>query len=353
MNPKFDLNNSKKLSDFEYLFTRPAQVQFDLTNKCNLDCVYCYNKDNCFKKRELNNDELRIINKKIINQLNPLYVSFSGGEPLIRAEILLELADSLKRNGIKVHLNTNLLLINKLIAKRIGEIGFDKINVNIDSLNKQNEIRGGKDLLKKLFDSLELLEKYFDKNKISIACVVNKLNYKEIFELASFVKKRDYMELHLLDMIPCGESRHKYILSKKEWREFYTIYQKIKKLDIKIKPNHALIFLNELDRIKIPFCMAGRFKMVITASGYIVPCNYFKSEKFLCGNALTDDLLKVWKDSSVMKKFRYFIPKEDKCSKCDLLRLCTGGCRAFADKLLGDPFRGDPYCVIYGLRDGK
>jgi radical SAM protein with 4Fe4S-binding SPASM domain len=351
--PEFNLENCKKLHDFEFLFKRPAQVQFDLTNKCNLNCIYCYNKYNLLEKNELTDEDLKLINKKIIEQLNPLYVSFSGGEPLTRSNILIELANSLKKNNIKVHLNTNLLLINEEIAKKINEIKFDKINVNIDSLDKQDEIRGGKNLLKKLFSSLDILEKYVDKKIISIACVINKLNYKDIYKIASLVKEKGYMELHLLDMIPCDDSKIKYTLSKKEWLEFYEIYKNIKNLNIKIKPNHALIFLSESNRIRIPFCMAGRFKMVITANGNIVPCNYFKSNNFICGNALEDNLMNVWTNSTIMKKFRYFMPKEEKCIKCKLVDLCTGGCRAFAETLLGDAFRGDPYCVIQGLRDEK
>jgi radical SAM protein with 4Fe4S-binding SPASM domain len=346
-----EINNSQ-FNKFKKLFIRPAIVQIDLTNKCNLNCFYCYNKSNSLKFKEQSDEDLINTTKKVITQLNPLTVVFSGGEPLLRKEILFKLSKMLKENGINIHLNTNSLLIDENIAKELSNLGIAKISINIDSLKIQDNIRGGVNLLDKAMKSLEILEKYFPKNRISISCVVNALNYREIVEIAKFVKKSGYGEIHLLDMIPCNESQKKLLLSREQWLEFFSLYREIQKLGIKILPNHALLFLDEFqEKVKVPFCMAARFKMVITADGKIVPCNYFKEEKFVCGDALKDDLLKVWQDSEIMKKFRYFNPEEKICKKCENVSLCTGGCRAFARMLLGDPFRGDPYCVLYDLKN--
>jgi len=349
-----DLVNGDFISDFNKLFLFPTQVQIDLTNKCNLNCIYCYNRYNLIEGSDLSDKGWHNIIDKLITQVKPIYVSFSGGEPLIRANLLFSLTKKLKKAGINVHLNTNSLLIDEKIAKELSELGIDKININIDSLEKQDEIRQGNNLLVTVFKSLNILDKFFPKDKISIACVISKLNYKGILDIAKFVKERNYGELHLLDMIPCEKSSEKFILKKEEWEEFYLDYQKIKYLGIKIKPNHALLFLKELeDKVKIPFCMAGRYKMVITANGKIVPCNYFKEEGFICGDATKDNLLKVWRDSKIMNQFRYFEPKEKQCKNCSISKLCTGGCRAFALKMLNDINRGDPYCILYGLKDEK
>lgn len=347
-------NKSKVFKKFEKLFVRPGSVQVDLTNRCNLNCIYCYNRANLLdsNRKELSDKEWEFVVAKIIKQLNPLTVTFSGGEPFLRFRLMLKLAKKLKENDIYVHINTNGLLIDADKAKALKKFDIDQLNINIDSFKKQDFLRGGKRLIPKLSKSLKNLKKYFYSQGISISCVVNKLNYREILDIADFVRVNDFKEIHFLDMIPCMATDKNFLLSKKEWLEFFELCKKVKDMDIQIRPNHALLFLAEFKKIvKFPFCMAGRFKMVITASGQIVPCNYFKKKEFLCGNVLKDDLLKVWKNSPIMKKFRYFIPKEKKCQNCEFFKLCTGGCRALALTILGDAFKADPYCLLYNLKN--
>ena len=339
---------------FEELFVRPGSIQIDLTNRCNLNCIYCYNRTNLLakNKKELSDTEWKLVVSNIISRLSPLFITFSGGEPFLRSELLFSLSRKLKKAKIYVHINTNGLLIDKIIARELKKIGIDQLNINIDSFKNQDFLRGGSNLILRLEDSLKNLKKYFYAQRISISCVVNKLNYREILKIAEFVKEGGFKEIHLLDMIPCVPADKKFLLSKKEWLDFFKLCKKIKKMGVQIRPNHALLFLDEFkDRVKVPFCMGGRFKMVITANGQIVPCNYFKKEKFLCGNALEDDLLDIWRNSPMMKKFRYFVPREEKCQNCNFLNLCTGGCRAFALSVLGNEFKSDPYCLVYNLKN--
>ena len=344
--------NKPKFSNFEKIFERPYHVQVDLTNKCNLNCVYCYNKKNSLGKKDLSDKKYKLLIKKIIKELNPVYVSFSGGEPLLKANLFFELARELKKKNIKVHLNTNSLLLTEKIAKELNKIRVDKVNINIDSFNSQDKLRGGKKLIEKTLKSIDTLKQNFPKEKISIACVITNLNYKDILEIAKYVKKQGFMEIHLLDMIPCEPCAKKLFLTKEQWKEFYKTYKKIKRMGIKINPNHALLFLKEFEKyVKIPFCMAGRLKMVISANGKIIPCNYFRTKKFVCGNALKGNLLEKWQNSPILKTFRYFLPKEEKCQKCKLINLCTGGCRAMSFFIEGDLFKADPYCLKYNLKD--
>ncbi|MFA5126112.1 MAG: radical SAM protein [archaeon] len=336
---------------FEKVYERPITVQLDLTNGCNLDCFYCYNKQNTIKGKELSDKEYKKVVLKIIKQLNPISITFSGGEPLTRPKLLFKLAKMFSDNDIEIFLNTNGLLITDEIAKNINSVKFELVSINIDSLKKQDDIRNGKNLIKKTIKSLETLSKHYPQNRISISCVVSKMNYKDLLPIAEFVKKNGYRNIHLLDMIPCDESAKKLMLNKEEWEYFYKKYMEIEAMNIKITPNHALLFLSGMEKqLRAPFCMGGKFKMVITANGKIVPCNYFKKEEYICGDTIKDNLLDVWQNAPIMKKFRYFEPVEKKCQQCTMKRLCKGGCRALSDHLLGDPFKADPYCTVYGLK---
>ena len=341
------------LHNFSFYFQYPTQVQFDITNHCNLECLYCYNKaSEFFSNKDMTDKEVMTVIDKIIKQLNPLFVSFSGGEPFIRKRLLFKCIQKLKSNKIDVHINTNGTLIDRKVAQRLHDLNVDKININLESLDpkKHDLVRGKKGCFQKITSNLEILKRYVGSKRISIATVVTKENIDSILDLAHFVKDNGFMEFHLLDMIPTRNNEHKYVPEKKDWFKFYKIFEDISKLNIDIKPNHALLFMKKFKKkIPFPFCMAGRLKMVICADGNIVPCDYFKSKKFVCGNALTDDLEKVWLDSDIMNKFRYSMKGYESCFSCKFIKKCGGGCKALSLAFCGSPFKPDPYCSIYGF----
>jgi AdoMet-dependent heme synthase len=340
------------IHNFFFYFQRPTQVQIDITNKCNLKCIYCYNYSNEFLKEELSNDNFRIVVDKVITQLNPVFVSFSGGEPFTRKELLFESIDKIKKNNIGVHINTNALLITREDAEKLKELKVDKININIESNNPKSHdtLRGLKGAYELLQEKLEILKETVGPEKISLAVVVTKKNIDDLFTLAQKVKKEGFMELHLLDMIPTDKNDTEYLPSKEDWKKFYANFKDILDLGINIKPNHALLFMEHFKKKTVlPFCMAGRLKMVICANGNVVPCNYFKDKEFLCGNALQENLLEIWQDSEVMVKFRYSMDGYESCAGCDFVEKCAGGCKALAKGFGHDPFFPDPYCKEYGF----
>jgi 7-carboxy-7-deazaguanine synthase len=77
---------------------------------CNIDCRFCDEaKKNRFK--EYSTDELIAI---IIKENNKV-ISFTGGEPLLRAGFLKEILPKLRKKGFLIYLETNGTLKNKLL----------------------------------------------------------------------------------------------------------------------------------------------------------------------------------------------------------------------------------------------
>ncbi len=337
--------------DAEALYERPITVQIDTTNRCNLSCEYCYNKENSVKGRELNDNEFIKIIEKIIKELNPVRVCFSGGETLLRKELFFKSTKILKDANIDVHINTNGFLIDKDVAQKMRELGVDLVRIALDDIKDlKNTDRFGRSL----GEVLDNLSNYFVKENVVIACVIRKSNKDRLFDMASFVKSKGFGTFHLLDLIPCGINGKKEMLEKEDWKEFYKIFSKIKKIGVNIIPNHALLFENnQTKNLVVPFCMAGKYKFIITANGFVVPCNYFKSEKWVCGDARKENLLKIWHESEGILRFRYPKLNNSKCKNCDLNKLCQGGCKALAERMMGDPFGGDPYCIEYNLGNNQ
>lgn len=339
------------LKKFDDLFSRPAVVQIDLTNSCNLRCFYCYEVGNKTKGRELRDKEVMYIITKVVEELDPVFISFSGGEPFMRKKLLFKLLEYLLKKDVDVIVNTNGTLLSKEDIRKLKELEVFKININLEAMNPEihDKIRGVRGSFSRVMKTLRMISEEGLSERTSIATVINKLNLNEIPKIARFVKEKDFMEYHLLDMIPVTKESKKYMLEKEDWIYFVKkVYPKILRENINIRPNHALLFLLNFKNVRIPFCMAGRLKMVITANGYVVPCNYFKERDYIVGNALKDNLLDIWRNSKILRCFRYYIPSS--CLNCSHKMKCAGGCRALSKVLLGDPSLPDPYCSRYSLQ---
>lgn len=335
--------------DFSHFFERPTKVQIDITNKCNFNCEYCYNKNNDFlKELELDDDQLLTLVDKIVDELNPVVISFSGGEALLRKDVLIKAIDKLKDKDIDSWLTTNASLLNTKTIIELKEAGLNKIFTNIDSEDQKvhDLLRGKEGSFSKSMDVICELVSIFGSDNVITTLVVTKQNYKSVVPMAKLSKKLGVNKCHLLDFIPISKESQSLMLSKDEWYELKNdINSSNIQKDIGLQLCHAFLFMSdEYQKMDFPFCMAGRFTMVITASGHIVPCNHIKKREFYCGHALNDNLLEIWQNSEILKKFRYYDYSDKGCKTCKKFRKCAGGCKAMSYMISGSCFEKDPYC---------
>lgn len=107
-------------------------ICWNITNKCNENCKFCY--------RKLCKDNTIEENKKIFDQLSKIKIgkiSFCGGEPLLY-DGLFEIVDYIHNLNpqIKLSITTNGQIIDdKLLEKIISK--FDYITYSIDSSNEE------------------------------------------------------------------------------------------------------------------------------------------------------------------------------------------------------------------------
>lgn len=93
-------------------------------NGCKLRCLFCHNPETWIKKN--NNINVIDVYNKIINfkeyYKNGGGVTFSGGEPLLHGDFIIELSKLLKKDNIHIALDT----------AGVGIGNYDKILENID-----------------------------------------------------------------------------------------------------------------------------------------------------------------------------------------------------------------------------
>ncbi len=112
-------------------------VRIAITEKCNLRCTYCMPEEGVdFKNGEqiLTADEiLRTIN--VLAGMGVKKVRFTGGEPLVRKDIVKLVEGAANTPGIKsVHLTTNGIIFPKY-AQQLRDAGLTGVNISLDTFD--------------------------------------------------------------------------------------------------------------------------------------------------------------------------------------------------------------------------
>lgn len=118
-------------------------VRIAITEKCNLRCTYCMPEEGVdFQDKEkiLRGDEiLRLIG--VLARMGIKKVRFTGGEPLVRKDIVDLVRGAVATPGIKaVHMTTNGLLFDRY-AERLRAAGLTGVNISMDTMDAEKFVR--------------------------------------------------------------------------------------------------------------------------------------------------------------------------------------------------------------------
>jgi cyclic pyranopterin phosphate synthase len=92
------------------------ELRISITNRCNLNCLYCKKEGIPESSYEMTKEEIL----ELINQARKFRVKkvkFTGGEPLIRKD-LAEIIENIPK-GIVKSISTNGLLLNEDLIKKL------------------------------------------------------------------------------------------------------------------------------------------------------------------------------------------------------------------------------------------
>jgi MoaA/NifB/PqqE/SkfB family radical SAM enzyme len=118
---------------------QPVGVKLELTYRCNLRCGFCYTdspRRTLEGTLDLPDDAWRGIVDDAID-LGVIEAVVTGGEPLLRRELALELIERLGRAGVGVSLNTNGWFVDDELADRLAAVRGIRVHVSIDGASAQ------------------------------------------------------------------------------------------------------------------------------------------------------------------------------------------------------------------------
>ena len=180
-------------------FNRPASnLRVSLTPACNLRCIYCHAEGEVSPEASLSAPEIAGI-MQVAKEVGFRSVKFTGGEPLLRKD-LLEIVRSVPE-GLESSMTTNGTLLAD-IAPGLRESGLSRVNISLDSLDHETyRAITGKDSLDAVLEGIDAaLATGLTPVKLNMV-VLKGINEHEIDDFIRFVKGNRNLVLQLIELM--------------------------------------------------------------------------------------------------------------------------------------------------------
>ena len=193
-------------------------VRMSVTDRCDFRCVYCMSDKMAFTPRAqlLTLEELEWVGRAFV-ELGVTKIRLSGGEPLLRKNILQLFQRLGKLNGLKeLVLTTNGSRLTKM-AIPLKAAGVKRINISLDTLKPkrfQKITRTGK-LITVLQGIDAAIQAGFQRLKLNAVILKNR-NHDEVIDLVQFAIERG-IDISFIEEMPLG-----IIAERKRGESFYS-----------------------------------------------------------------------------------------------------------------------------------
>lgn len=327
-------------------------VSWNTTNQCNMYCSHCYRDAGCKVDDELSTAEA----KTLLNQIACAgfkIMIFSGGEPLMRPDILdlIKYATSLKLIPV---LGTNGTLITKSMANDLKLAGAKGVGISLDSLDsdKHDKFRSFKNAWQGAVDGMKNCREVG--LPFQIHTTVMDWNQHELESITDFAVEIGAKAHHFFFLVPTGRAKtiEEESLRAESYEEVLSqIMKKQLTVDIELKPTCAPQFIRIADQLGIDTrfkrgCLAGLSYCIISPRGKVQPCAYLNME---LGDVRQTPFNEIWKNSDVLNRLRT-LNYEDGCGHCEYKNRC-GGCRARAAFYHnGNYMSEEPWCLYHNRK---
>ena len=204
---KTDIINSGILKD-AYIKDRFGRtfnyLRIAVNEYCNLRCIYCMPEEGVpfqEKDRLLGKNEIcKII--KIMSDLGVSKIRFTGGEPLLRKDLLDLIKYTYQKTDISsIHLTTNGVLLSRNIDQLV-KAGLDGINISLDTLNKEKFKKiTRREELDKVLEGLDLaISSGLKSIKVNIVAMKD-FNNDEIIDFVELTRDND-ITVRFIELMP-------------------------------------------------------------------------------------------------------------------------------------------------------
>lgn len=185
---------------------RPVGVKLELTHACNLRCDFCYTdspRHTVARTVDLDDDAWRGVVEEAI-ELGVIEAVLTGGEPLLRAPLALELIERMARAGIAVTLNTNGWFVDEPLADRLAAVPGLTVSVSVDGATPElhDAARGVPGSWRRAVSAIALL---LERDvRVTVGHVVTPLNARWFAQLLEHAWLLGVRSIRVTPVVPVG-----------------------------------------------------------------------------------------------------------------------------------------------------
>jgi PqqA peptide cyclase len=327
----------------------PLALLAELTHRCPLRCPYCSNPLELARaSAELDTATWsRVFNEAAA--LGVLQVHFSGGEPLVRRDLVELVADATKA-GLYVNLITSGIRLDADRLARLVEAGLEHVQL---SLQDSDPARG--DRVAGLAGAQQAKHRVARLVReaglpLTANAVVHRQNLEHLEDIIDLAVTlgADRLEVAHVQYYGWALANRATLLPSRQQLDTATATVEAARarligrlvIDYVLPDYHA-------HRPKA--CMGGwgRRFLNVTPSGKVLPCHAAETLPGLRFPTVGEaSLAEIWHRSAAFVRFRGTAWMAEPCRSCERREIDWGGCRCQAFALTGDAARTDPVCAL-------
>lgn len=349
-------------------------VVWNVGQRCNLKCIHCYSQSqNKEYPGELSNAEGRGLIEDLARFGSPV-ILFSGGEPLLRKDLLI-LAQMATDRGMRAVISTNGTLITTKMAGELKRIGLSYVGVSLDGMQQTNDrFRGVEGAFAAALRGIRNCQEAGI--KVGLRFTINRRNALDIPEIFDLLEKENIPRVCFYHLVYAGRGTRlmEEDLDHPETRKVVDmiidrtkdLHERNKAVEVLTVDNHAdgpYLYLRMLreqsprtaEVLKLLQMNEGNSSGVgigcVSWDGSVHADQFWRYYSF--GNVRQRPFSEIWMDRreplmAQLKEKRKHV--KGRCAACRWLEVCSGNFRVRAEAVTGDPWAPDPACY---LTDGE
>lgn len=332
----------------------PLALIAELTHRCPLHCVYCSNPVELTRPdRELRASEWDRVLKEAA-QLGVVQADFTGGEPLVRDD-LVELVRAARSAGLYVNLITSGLPLDEKRLEELVAAGLDHFQLSFQGAAEENaaEFSGTRTHARKV-----QVAKWVKRHRIALTLnfVIHRRNLHDLEAMIELTEELTPSRAEFAHVQYYGWAFANCELLLPTRDQLEQSLEILKAAEGRMRGRTRIEYVVPDYYAKYPKpCMGGwgNKVLLVKPEGDVLPChaaNVIPGMTF--ENVRTSSLGRIWAESKAFQSFRGEDWMSDTCRTCERRAQDFGGCRCQAFLLAKDAAATDPVCSLSPDRAG-